>query len=80
MCKITFFSYFVIISNVFTRFINDRVSLRIEPLTVRNCSPCKIIVFGQLDTNKLIVIVDALIGNALKSLKSFNKLGQFSLI
>ena len=37
-------------------------------------------VFGLLDTNKLIVIVDALIGNALKSLKSFNKLDQFSLI
>ena len=40
----------------------------------------KVIVFGLLDTNKLIVIVDALIGNALKSLKSFNKLEQFSLI
>ena len=40
MCKITFFSCFVVISNVFTRFINDSVSLRIEPLTVRNCSPC----------------------------------------
>ena len=40
----------------------------------------KVIVFGLLDTNKLIVIVDALIGNALKSLKSFNKLDQFSLI
>ena len=39
MCKITFFSCFVVISNVFTRFINDSVSLRIEPLTVRNCSP-----------------------------------------
>ena len=36
--------------------------------------------FGLLDTNKLIVIVDALIGNVLKSLKSFNKLDQFSLI
>lgn len=40
----------------------------------------KVIVFGLLDTNKLIVIVDALIGNALKSLKSFKKLDQFSLI
>ena len=40
----------------------------------------RVIVFGLLDTNKLIVIVDALIGNALKSLKSFNKLDQFSLI
>ena len=40
----------------------------------------KVIVFGLLDTNKLIVIVDALIGNVLKSLKSFNKLDQFSLI
>ena len=40
MCKITFFSCFVVISNVFTsQFINDSVSLRIEPLTVRNCSP-----------------------------------------
>ena len=40
----------------------------------------RVIVFDLLDTNKLIVIVDALIGNALKSLKSFNKLDQFSLI
>ena len=40
----------------------------------------RVIVFGLLDTNKLIVIVDALIGNVLKSLKSFNKLDQFSLI
>ena len=40
----------------------------------------KVIVFGLLDTNKLIVIVDALIGNVLKSLKSFSKLDQFSLI
>ena len=39
MCKIIFFSCFVVISNVFTRFINDSVSLRIEPLTVRNCLP-----------------------------------------
>ena len=36
--------------------------------------------FGLLDTNKLIVIVDALIGNVLTSLKSFNKLDQVSLI
>jgi len=43
MCKIIFFSCFVVISNVFTRFINDSVSLRIEPLTVRNCSSwCKV--------------------------------------
>ena len=40
----------------------------------------RVIVFGLLDTNKLIVIVDALIGNVLKSLKSFNNLDQFSLI
>ena len=40
----------------------------------------RVIVFGLFDTNKLIVIVDALIGNVLKSLKSFNKLDQFSLI
>ena len=40
----------------------------------------EVTLFGLLDTNKLIVIVDALIGNALKSLKSFNKLDQFSLI
>ena len=40
----------------------------------------RVIVFGLLDTNELIVIVDALMGNALKSLKSFNKLDQFSLI
>ena len=39
MCKVIFFSCSVVISNVFTRFINDSVSLRIEPLTVRNCSP-----------------------------------------
>ena len=39
MCKIIFFSCFVVISNVFTRFINDSLSLRTEPLTVRNCSP-----------------------------------------
>ena len=40
MCKIIFFSCFVVICNVVTRFINVSVSLRIEPLTVRNCSPC----------------------------------------
>ena len=39
MCKVIFFSCSVVISNVFTRFINDSVSLRIELLTVRNCSP-----------------------------------------
>ena len=41
----------------------------------------RVIVFGLLDTNKLIVIVDALIGNAMKVFEdSFNKLDQFSLI
>ena len=39
MSKIIFFSCFMVVSNVFTRFINDSVSLRIKPLTVRNCSP-----------------------------------------
>ena len=39
MCKVIFFSCFVVISNVFTRSINDSVSLRIEPLTARNWSP-----------------------------------------
>ena len=48
MCKIIFFSCFVVISNVFTRFINDSVSLRIEPLTVRNCSPCVAVNLGVL--------------------------------
>ena len=51
MCKIIFFSCFVVISNVFTRFINNSVSLRIEPLTVQNCSPW----YGLKSLKKMLI-------------------------
>ena len=49
--KLYFFSCFVVISNVFTRFINNSVSLRIEPLTVQNCSPW----YGLTSLKKMLI-------------------------